>query len=123
MNKRYEGLVGEEAAVEYLQGKGYKILERNYANKVGEIDVIAEGGGYIVFVEVKRRMDDRFGRALEAVTPAKIAKIVRCAEWYLSSHRKFNSDVRFDIVTVGASGVEHVVNAFSRQDAGRRNHW
>ncbi|MBO4535016.1 MAG: YraN family protein [Clostridia bacterium] len=123
MNNRYEGIVGEETAVEYLQAKGYKILERNYANKVGEIDIIAQDHDYIVFVEVKRRLDDRYGRALEAVTPAKIAKIVRCAEWYLTAHRQYNADVRFDIVTVGSSGVEHLVNAFTRQDAGRRNHW
>ena len=123
MNNRYEGIAGEEEAVEYLKGKGYKILERNYSTKVGEIDVIAQDGEYIVFVEVKRRSDDRYGRALEAVTPAKITKIVRCAEWYLSSHRKYNADVRFDIVTVGANGIDHLVNAFSREDRGQRHHW
>ncbi len=123
MNNRYEGLAGEEAACKYLTDKGYKILERNYANKVGEIDIIAQDKEYTVFVEVKTRSDDRYGYALEAVTPAKIAKIVRCADWYLTVKRKTDSDVRFDVVCVGQNGVEHVVNAFTRLDAGRRNHW
>ena len=123
MNNRYEGIAGETAAVEYLQAKGYQIVERNYANKVGEIDIIARDKEYLVFVEVKTRRDDKFGKAIEAVTPDKITKIVKCATWYLTSHKLTQADVRFDIVCVGGESIEHVVNAFTAADQGKRRHW
>ncbi len=55
MNNRREGLLGEHTSVEYLRSKGYGILERNYSTKFGEIDVIAEKGETVVFVEIKAR--------------------------------------------------------------------
>ena len=83
--KRKKGDIGEEVAFSYLEKHGYKILERNYSTKFGEIDIIAKKGKTVVFVEVKTRRD-----ALESdlypernVDWRKQGKLIRTAEYYL----------------------------------------
>ncbi len=61
MNKRQQGGIGEDIAAKYLQKQGYKILQRNYFCHFGEIDIVAQDGAYIVFVEVKARTSYAFG--------------------------------------------------------------
>ena len=74
MQKNIYGKRSEIIASEFLKNKGYKILEVNYKNKVGEIDVIAKDKDYIVFVEVKARTSQKFGHSFEAIDEIKQQK-------------------------------------------------
>ena len=78
------GQTGEEAAAAFLTQQGYRIIEQNFSNQLGEIDIIAYDGDTLCFVEVKTRNSDLFGSAFEAVTPAKQKKIGRVALSYLT---------------------------------------
>ena len=82
---KYTGNIGESLAEGYLIDKGYKILARNYKNKIGEIDIIAQENDRIIFVEVKSRASAKFGYPREAVNYYKQQKIRRVAEVYLKS--------------------------------------
>lgn len=125
MNNRGTGIDGESMAVEYMKAHGMRILERNYACKAGEVDVVAQDGEYIVFCEVKARKNGAYGYAVEAVTPQKITQIVRAAEWYLKVKKDSARCVRFDVACVDTTKeeVEYIPNAFTKNDAGRRNRW
>lgn len=107
-----EGKKGEIKAVLFLKKYGYKILETNFKNKIGEIDIIAEKDGVIVFIEVKNRSTYRFGRPIEAVDFRKQNKIKKVAEIYLMIKNKYYNDVRFDVVEVSNDNLEHIENAF-----------
>src|SRR5438093_13037216 len=91
------GEEGERAASRFLEARGYRILERNYRTRRGEIDLIAEDGRILVFVEVKVRLDDRFGGPAAAITRAKQARIARLAEQYLACRRVGDRPCRFDV--------------------------
>ena len=119
MNKRDVGLIGEDTAVRALKKRGYKILERNHTTRFGEIDVIAEEGGYLVFVEVKKRNTDQFGDALSAITRIKRRHIVKSALWYMKKHKCFDRHVRFDAVGLDGEQVKIVKSAFMVEDDGR----
>lgn len=111
------GKEGEALACAALRRRGYAILQRGYRTRVGEIDIVAREGDAIVFVEVKARMDDRFGGAAAAVTPAKQYRLTQVALDYLSRHRLHDRPCRFDVVTVevradGAPRIDVFVNAF-----------
>lgn len=92
------GAEGEQAAVDMLQGRGYRILGRNVRTRWGEIDLIAEDGQVLVFVEVKVRRDDQFGGPAAAITPAKQTRLTRLAQGYLAARRWGNRSCRFDVV-------------------------
>mgnify|MGYP001770132060 CR=1 FL=1 len=94
------GKAAEAAAVEFLKSKGYKILELNYKNQFGEIDVIARDKGVICFVEVKARHSLRQGAPQEAVTPAKQRQISRAAVSYLKSKGLLDRPARFDVLGI-----------------------
>ena len=105
----------EIIAQNYLKNKGYTILETNHRNKVGEIDIIAKDGDYIVFVEVKGRYSRQFGDPLEAIDERKQFKIRSTATLYLVSHRNMNSPCRFDVISVLGDTeheIRHIVDAF-----------
>ncbi|UCE51582.1 MAG: YraN family protein [Desulfobacterales bacterium] len=110
------GEKGESIAVRYLKKKGYKILEKNYRTKLGEIDIIAKDKDTIVFVEVKSRRSWQFGNPKGAVTPAKQRKISKVALYYLKTNDRSNAKARFDVVTITAtrdkSKIEIIKNAF-----------
>lgn len=93
------GEMGEEYAVKFLNKKKYKILERNYRKRYGEIDIIAENKNYIVFVEVKTRHTDSMTSASDAVNRQKQLKIIKTASLYLAENEteKF---CRFDVCEV-----------------------
>lgn len=116
MNKRAFGAEGENAARAYLTAKGAKILEMNFRRAPGEIDIIAKMKKTILFVEVKRRSNLRFGRPSEAVNPAKQAHILRTAMLYLQENGIEDAPVRFDIVEILPDGVNHIENAFDATD-------
>ena len=109
---------GERKAARFLRRKGYKILARQCASRLGEIDLIALEGETIVFVEVKTRRSDSAGLPFEAVTSAKQKKLTNLALIYLKRHGLLEHRARFDVVTVlwPAEGkqpkIEHYQDAF-----------
>ena len=114
--KQKTGEKGETIAERLLKKKGYKILERNYRTKLGEIDIIAKDKKTIVFVEVKTRKSWQFGNPKGAVTPAKQRKISMVALQYLKTMNRHNTKARFDVVAVTATRdtpqIEIIKNAF-----------
>ena len=95
------GAFGEDAAQQYLRRHGYKIIGRNFLCRFGEIDIIAQKGKYLAFVEVKMRKSANFAAAREFVTPAKQRRVIAAAEyWLLKNPTK--RQPRFDVVEVYA---------------------
>ena len=115
MQKNIYGKTSEIIASNYLKQKGYKILATNYKNKIGEIDVIAKDGDYIVFVEVKSRLSGAFGHPFEAIDERKQQKIHAVASLYLVKNQKYGTNCRFDAISIlGLENPEitHIINAF-----------
>jgi len=102
------GSFGEKEAEKYLTKIGYSILYRNFRSRFGEIDIIAKNGGQVVFVEVKTRTQEMFGTPLEAITPQKIRKIIKTAQYYIL--RNNISDYRFDDIEVQLGAREILIN-------------
>jgi len=94
------GLIGEELAARELAARGYAILERRYRTEYGEIDIVAEHGDTLVFVEVRARATGEFGRAAESVTDAKKRRVTAMAVDYLARRRITNRPCRFDVVAI-----------------------
>lgn len=110
------GRDGERLAVDYLKRKGYRIIEENYRTRRGEIDIICEQRGSIVFVEVKTRKSLSFGRPEEAVDSRKRKKMAEIAVNFLNE-RNLNGkvDCRFDVVAITLKDsriVSHIKDAF-----------
>lgn len=110
------GRKGEAIAARFLEGLGYRIEQRNYRCAVGEIDLIALIGEYLVFVEVKTRSSGGNLHPSLSVTRTKQRKVRQVGEHYCSHHPEFSLQPRFDVISVevGKNGeaVEHIVNAF-----------
>lgn len=111
------GQEGESAAEQYLRKKGYRILARNLRSSVGELDLVAEDGQVLVFVEVKARRTDAFGGAIHAVHQRKQEKLIQLAAQYIARHHLKDRSCRFDVVLLQgsnaeASQIEHIENAF-----------
>ncbi len=115
MTKRF-GKKGEDIAADYLTGKGYKVLHRNYRTPLGEADIIISDNNILAFVEVKARTGNAFGEPFEAVDFRKQEKIKKIALYYLKLH-KFEKQVRFDVVSIvsknGKEEINHIIEAFS----------
>lgn len=113
------GAWGERKAANYLRLRGYKIVDRNCSYRQGEIDIIAQKGGYIVFVEVKLRKDCEHGEAKEFVTAAKQQRILAAAQMWLKSNDK-GLQPRFDVIEIYAPNgmtsrgliINHIENSF-----------
>ena len=103
-------------AVRRMKRLGYRILEQNYRNSLGEIDIIAKDRDTLVFVEVKTRSSLRFGSPKRAVTPQKQRKISMVALAYLKQTGQMDVKARFDVVSVSTENrrpeIEIVKNAF-----------
>ncbi|HLN20284.1 MAG TPA: YraN family protein [Bacteroidales bacterium] len=106
---------GEELAVSFLAGNGFRILHRNWCWGKNEIDVIAEKDEFIVFVEVKTRTGDFFDDPVNAINRAKQRSIILAAEGYMKRWGN-DKECRFDVVTViiknNDSKIEHIPDAF-----------
>ena len=100
-NARLLGQWGEEQVAEKLRRDGWVITVRNFRCRMGELDLVAENGTFLAFVEVKLRKDDRFGSACEAVTLSKQRKLRTAAQFYLMSHPT-KLQPRFDVAEVYA---------------------
>lgn len=113
MNKRQLGADYEDKACEYLESKGYIILDRNFRNKNGEIDIIAKDKECLVFIEVKYRQNKTYGYSTEAVNYRKQAIIYRVAENYLSYKSEYyGMPCRFDVIGFDNDNLNHIKNAF-----------
>lgn len=100
------GRQGEDAAAQYLQRKGMKILERNLRTPVGEIDLVVRDRNILAFVEVKTRRGTVFGSPGEAVGPRKQRQIIRTAKWYLNDSPHVKLQPRFDVVAITVLGED-----------------
>lgn len=118
--KQSFGKYGETFACEYLKKKRYKILEKNYRNKFGETDIIARKKKTTVFIEVKTRFSEKYGRASEAVNYYKQRRLINSAKAYLAENDLLDSEARFDIIEVYGSlldgkfeceEINHIENA------------
>ena len=109
------GLRGERAARRFLRLRGYRILERNYQCRFGELDLIAKKNGWIVFCEVKARSAGMLDAPQAFVTPVKQQKMLKTARYYLMKKNLSDVPARFDVLAVtfnekGACTVEHLEN-------------
>ena len=94
------GKAGEALAVNFLKKQGYKILEQNYKNKFGEVDIIAKDKDVICFVEVKTRSGLNFGLPQEAVNFRKQRQITKVALSFLKEKKLLEDKARFDVLTI-----------------------
>lgn len=118
------GQASEMQAERFLLAKGYRILDRNVRTPLGELDLVAEDRGVVVFVEVKGRTTEAFGGALLAVNHRKRAKLTKLAALYLAQRHWSDKACRFDVVLVRRRSsdqgqIEHLQNAFDLGEQGR----
>ena len=116
MQKNIFGKKGEIIAANYLKKQKYKILEMNYKNKIGEIDIIAKDKDYLVFVEVKTRISSAFGDQLEEIDEEKQFKIRNVATMYLMKNKLLDKvPIRFDAIAILGDTdheIRHIQDAF-----------
>lgn len=119
MDNKGIGTLGEDVAAAFLEKRRYRILERNFRCKGGEVDIIARDPGdkSLVFIEVKARKDLSYGVPQLAVTPFKQRQVSKAALTWLSKKRLHDRNARFDVIAIlladdGGHKIEHIVNAF-----------
>lgn len=108
-----KGRVGEEIAKKFLLEKGFEIIEQNYSIDMGEIDLIALHNNWLVFVEVKLKVGDRFGTPEEMISKGKIWQIKRVAEMWLLNNEKMRRKYpqqRIDAVCIVTDGDYNVLS-------------
>ena len=111
------GKRAEDRAAAFLEERGFRILRRNYRCRLGELDIVAEDGECLVFVEVRSRASDEFGDALFAVGHKKRRQVARVAQYFMDVERPRHRDVRFDVVAITGDRLDYVADAF-RVDGG-----
>lgn len=104
------GQKGEDIASGLLVQNGYKIIDKNFSSRFGEIDIIAMDGPTLVFIEVKTRQSLKFGLPQEAVTPQKLYKVRKTAEYYSLIHPELPKKLRIDVVAIIIENGEVVYN-------------
>lgn len=111
------GLDGEKLSVKYLKRQGYKILERNFRIRSGEIDIVARDGNQLVFVEVKTRSSNNQEFLRASVNRSKEKRIIKTASYYLGKQKYSGLTGRFDVIFIiydnGKAKIEHIKAAFS----------
>lgn len=115
MNKQI-GRKGEQLALKFLKSRNYEILEQNFRVKQGEIDIIAEYGQKVVFIEVKTRTGTTYGLPQESVTKQKLQRLKKLARIYMSKHDYQNKCFRIDIISIQlrksgeVAQIDHIEN-------------
>ena len=104
------GKCGENIAIKYLKENNYKIIEKNFLCKQGEIDIICTNGEYIIFTEVKTRSNFLYGRPSEAVNKEKQKHMYKAAKYYLYLHKMDEYFVRFDVIEIYISKNKYKIN-------------
>ena len=111
MSNKLKGKAGEELAKKYLIKEGYEILDTNFHySRYGEIDIIAQKGDVISFVEVKLRTSDKFGMPFEAITKSKLQKIFISAQYYLSTCKRKYRAFQIDAISIFGGELKHIKN-------------
>ena len=110
--KKEFGDGGELMAESYLMKKGYRLLARKYRTYWGEIDLVMEDGRHLVFVEVKRRSNLRYGEPEESILPMKISHMCRAALQFVQNMGTGGRMMRFDVVCISGDDIRHYPNAF-----------
>ena len=116
-DRRARGDAAEDAARHLLEGEGLRTLARNVNYRFGEIDLVMRDGGFIVFVEVRYRQDDRFGGGLASVDRCKCRRIALAARaWLARQPALADAPCRFDIVAASPAGLDWHRAAFTLDD-------
>jgi putative endonuclease len=110
-SSRGAGARAEDRAAARLRHEGYRIVDRNFRCRLGELDIVAEDGDTLVFVEVRSRASARYGSALQAISPAKRRQVARVAQVYLAA-RRCAQPCRFDVVGITGDDVVLIKDAF-----------
>ncbi|MBN1913567.1 MAG: YraN family protein [Candidatus Omnitrophica bacterium] len=115
-NRILKGRSAEEAAAGFLKKKGYRIIQKNYRTKLGEIDIIAKDKDTFCFIEVKSRHSDKFGSPKESITADKQNRIAKSSLIFLKANKLFDEKSRFDVVALsypeGKPKIELIKDAF-----------
>ena len=110
------GKRGETLAISFLKKNGYRIIESNFRCRYGEIDIIAQDGKTVAFIEVKTKTSNRFGSPTQAIDLRKQRQVSKTALAYISQKRLTNYSARFDVVGINIKGsnseIELIKNAF-----------
>jgi putative endonuclease len=114
MYKENKGYQYEEIAKKYLLKNDYKIIEQNFTSKFGEIDIIAQKDGMILFIEVKGRKNTDFGMPRDSVTINKQKKIIASSKYFLLKKNYTDVQCRFDVIEIilDDKTIEHIEDAF-----------
>lgn len=99
-NNKTFGAFGENLAADWLTENGYRVLDRNFSCRAGEIDIIAMQSDTVVFIEVKTRSSNRFGQPSEAVSTSKQRKLVKTALYYMQKNKLLEYMCRFDVMEI-----------------------
>ena len=110
--KKILGEVGEKKALKYLKKKGYKIKEKGYVTPLGEADIVAFDKETLVFIEVKTRTSDNFGKGREAVNYYKQQRYVKIAKYYTVCNKIKDVNIRFDVIEIQNEQINHIISAF-----------
>ena len=111
----------------FLQEKGYRLLDANYRCRWGEVDIVAQEGDELVFVEVRTRHGTQFGTPEESVTAAKARRLIATAQDYLQQHGQEKSEWRIDLIAIRLDGdrrvqdIAHLRHAVEELGLGQRS--
>lgn len=112
------GNYGENLSLKHLIKNNYKILDTNFRTSYGEIDIVATINNIIVFLEIKSRYTDSFGKAIESITYYKQKQIIKLSKYYIHRYNLYNYNVRYDIIEVYFNNrnnlykLNHIIDAF-----------
>ena len=121
MNRQEIGKLGEKLAQKFLKKRGYRIRETNFHCRQGEVDIIAQQGGYLVFVEVRTKSNLDFGSPEESITRGKKEKLIATALTYINAHQKLPPLWRIDVVALEVNDkgktkrIELIENAIEQE--------
>jgi putative endonuclease len=111
-----KGRDGETEAALFLEGKGMRIVERNFRTRSGEVDIIALDGETLVFAEVKTWASYGIDALEQAINAKKQRKIIETSKYFLSKYREYNyMAVRFDVLFISPEGITHLASAFTER--------
>ncbi len=112
------GSYGEDIACDYLKKKEYHIIDRNFSNRLGEVDIICTFNDILIFLEIKSRYTTNYGFPIEAVTYSKQKKIIKLSKSYIQYKNLYNLNIRYDVITILFNSINnsyelsHYIDAF-----------
>jgi putative endonuclease len=112
LGRRARGAQAEDDAIKVLRKAGYRVVDRNFRCRIGELDVVALDGDTLVFIEVRSRRDVSFGGGIAAISGAKMKQVARVAAAYVAIRRPVFTTCRFDVVAVTGDEITHIRDAF-----------